>query len=236
MSDPKTFLVVGGATGIGAAVVRHQQSLGNELIVTSRDPDKINSGNGITVQAYDVTQHPDQKLDLPETLDGVVYCPGTITLKAFHRMTRADFERDMEINLYGAVEVIQRALPALKRAPGASIVLFSSIAASTGLGFHASIAAAKGAVEGFGRSLAAELAPRTRVNVIAPSLTDTPLASSLLSSPQKRDASAARHPLQTLGDPHDVAELVSFLLGPSSTFMTGQVLRPDGGLSSVRLF
>ena len=131
---------------------------------------------------------------------------------------------------------IQAALPALKAAPSASIVLFSTIAVAQGLSFHASIAAAKGAVEGVMLSLAAELAPKIRVNAIAPSLTDTPLANPLLNSDAKKEASANRHPLQLVGDPNDVAQMVAFLLSDHSKFLTGQILRPDGGLSSVRTF
>ena len=130
----------------------------------------------------------------------------------------------------------QQALPALKKSTAASIVMFSTIAVAQGMSFHASIAVAKAAVEGLTKSLAAELAPSIRVNAIAPSLTDTPLASQLLGTDEKRAASAKRHPLQSLGNPQDIAKLAAFLLSPESSFITGQILRPDGGLSSVRIF
>ena len=169
-------------------------------------------------------------------LDGLVYFPGSITLKPFHRLTAEDFLRDFQVNCLGAAEAIRQALPSLKAAPSASIVLFSTVAAAQGMPFHASIAAAKGAVEGLGLSLAAELAPGVRVTVIAPSLTDTPLAGPLLNSDAKREAAAKRHPLQRVGEPADVAELVAFLLSDAAAFMTGQILRPDGGLSSIRTF
>jgi NAD(P)-dependent dehydrogenase (short-subunit alcohol dehydrogenase family) len=169
-------------------------------------------------------------------LDGLVYLPGSITLKPFNRLSAEDFLNDFQVNCLGAVAAIQSALPALKAAPSASIVLFSTIAVAQGLSFHASIAAAKGAVEGLARSLAAELAPKIRVNGIAPSLTDTPLAGTLLNTDAKKEASAKRHPLQLVGEPDDVAQMVSFLLSDASKFLTGQILRPDGGLSSVRTF
>jgi NAD(P)-dependent dehydrogenase (short-subunit alcohol dehydrogenase family) len=189
---------------------------------------------GIPVQPFEATSPT--PLQMPPVLDGLIYFPGSITLKPFHRLTTADFLQDMQVNLLGAVSAIQSALPALKAAPSPSIVLFSSVAAAQGLPFHASIAAAKGAVEGFALSLAAELAPRVRVNVIAPSLTDTPLAGTLLNSDTKREAAAKRHPLQQVGNPDDVAALAAFLLSDSSRFITGQILRPDGGLSSIRTF
>jgi NAD(P)-dependent dehydrogenase (short-subunit alcohol dehydrogenase family) len=173
---------------------------------------------------------------LPERLDGLVYLPGSITLKPFHRLTREDFLHDMEVNFFGAVAAIQSALPALKSSPSASLVLFSTIAVAQGMTFHASIASAKAAVEGLALSLAAELAPNIRVNVIAPSLTDTPLASPLVNSEAKLDAAAKRHPLRRIGSAQDVASLAAWLLSDASSFMTGQILRPDGGLSSVRTF
>lgn len=166
----------------------------------------------------------------------MVYFPGSISLKPFHRLTTEDFLHDFRVNCLGAVAAIQAALPALKAAPHASVVMFSTIAASQGLSFHASIAAAKGAVEGLTLSLAAELAPKIRVNAIAPSLTDTPLAGALLNTDAKKEASAKRHPLQQVGNPEDVAQLVAFLLSDASKFFTGQILHPDGGLSSVRTF
>jgi NAD(P)-dependent dehydrogenase (short-subunit alcohol dehydrogenase family) len=149
-------------------------------------------------------------------------------------LTAEDFLNDFRVNCLGAATVIQAALPALKAAPAASIVLFSSIAAAQGLPFHASIAAGKAAVEGLVRALAAEFAPKIRVNAVAPSLTDTPLAAPLLNTDAKREAAAKRHPLQQIGDPADLAGLVAFLLSPAARLMTGQILRPDGGLSAVR--
>ncbi len=231
---PKRILVIGGNSGIGLETVRRLVSCGDSVIAAVRDP----SGReepGVEFLKFDAMKS--EPMGLPDVLDGLVYFPGTITLKPFHRLTAEDFARDFQINCLGAVAAIQAALPALKAAPGgASIVLFSSVAVAQGLPFHASIAAAKGAVEGLAKSLAAELAPGIRVNVIAPSLTDTPLAGGLLNQESKREASAKRHPLQKVGSAGDVASLAAWLLSDHSGFMTGQVLRPDGGLSSVRIF
>ena len=175
-------------------------------------------------------------IQAPESLDGLIYFPGSISLKPFHRLSAEDFLTDFRINCLGAISAIQSALPALKASASASIVLFSTVACAQGMPFHASIAAAKGAVEGMAKSLAAELAPKIRVNVIAPSLTATALATNLLNSDAKREAAARRHPLQQVGNPDDVAALAAFLLSDESKFITGQILRPDGGLSSVRTF
>jgi 3-oxoacyl-[acyl-carrier protein] reductase len=229
----KQILLVGGNSGIGLATAKLLKSSGHSLVAASRSNDQL-SALGIPVQPFDA-ENP-APLDLPETLDGLVYFPGTINLKPFQRLTSEDFLRDFRINCLGAASAIQSALPALKASPAASIVLFSTVAVAQGMAFHASVAAAKAAVEGLAKSLAAELAPKIRVNVIAPSLTDTPLAGQLLGSDQKREAAEKRHPLQSVGDPDHVARLTAFLLSDDSAFITGQILRPDGGLSSLRTF
>jgi 3-oxoacyl-[acyl-carrier protein] reductase len=230
---PKNILLIGGNSGIGLATAQLLQASGHSLVAAARHAGPLTE-MGIPVQPFDAAA-PTLN-DLPPVLDGLVYFPGSITLKPFHRVTAEDFINDFQTNCLGAATAIQAALPSLKAAPSASIVLFSTIAVAQGMAFHASIAAAKGAVEGLTRSLAAELAPKIRVNAIAPSLTDTPLANTLLNSEPKREAAAKRHPLQQVGRPEDVAKLTAFLLSDDSAFITGQILRPDGGLSSVRVF
>jgi len=230
---PKTHLLIGGNSGIGFALARILHGQGDVVHAAARNPGEL-ADLGIPVQSFDA-RNP-ATLAVPEPLDGLVYLPGSITLKPFHRLTREDFLNDLEINLLGAVAAIQQALPALKAAPSASVVLFSTVAVAQGMPFHASIAAAKAAVEGLVRSLAAEFAPKIRVNAIAPSLTDTALASPLVNNDAKREAAAKRHPLQRIGAADDAASLAAWLLSDASSFMTGQILRPDGGLSSVRTF
>lgn len=229
----KTILVVGGNTGIGLATVKLLLASGVDVVAAARNRAPLEE-LGVKVQPFDAGEPGG--LDLPDVLDGLVYCPGSITLKPFHRLTDEDFLRDYRVNVLGAVSCLRSALPALKVSRSASVVLFSTVATAQGMPFHASIAAAKSAVEGLAKSLAAEFAPQIRVNVIAPSLTDTPLASALLNSEAKREAAGKRHPLQRVGDPDEVAELVGFLLSDASSFITGQVIRSDGGLSSVRTF
>jgi len=231
----KNILVVGGSSGIGLAVVKALAIAGAQVYNLSRKAgEKLPAG--IMHRNFDVLD-PNASIEsfLPENLDGLVYSVGSITLKPFNRVTADDLLNDYKINVAGAVRVIQLALPALKRSGNASVVLISSVAAGVGMGFHASIAAAKGAINGLTLSLAAEFAPiKIRVNAVAPSLTDTPLAASLLNSPERREASATRHPLGRVGTPEDISDAISFLLSDKSTWVTGQIIGIDGGLGHVR--
>jgi NAD(P)-dependent dehydrogenase (short-subunit alcohol dehydrogenase family) len=171
---------------------------------------------------------------LPDSLDGLAYCPGSINLKPFHRITDQEFMEEFKLNVMGAIKIVRSVLPRLKNVNQASIVFFSTIAVQQGTPFHSSVASAKGAVEGLTRSLAAEFAPKIRVNCIAPSLTNTPLAARLLSSDEKKKASDERHPLKRTGEAEDIAQLASFLLSPQSSWITGQIIHADGGLSALR--
>ncbi|HQX55628.1 MAG TPA: SDR family oxidoreductase [Pyrinomonadaceae bacterium] len=229
----KRYLVVGASKGIGNSLAKMLTADGNTVIAISRTEGELAGMEGVDFQTYDVAS--DEPLPTIEgIIDGVVYCPGSINLRPFNRLTETDFVSDMQINLLGAVRVIQHYLPNLKISENGSIVLFSTVAVQTGMGFHASVSAAKGAVEGLTRALAAEFAPKIRVNCIAPSLTDTPLAEKLLNTPEKRDASAARHPLKKVGTAADIAEMAAFLLSEKSAWITGQILHVDGGMGSVR--
>ncbi|MCS5489776.1 SDR family NAD(P)-dependent oxidoreductase [Algoriphagus limi] len=223
----KNIVIIGGNSGIGKALAETCQALGSNLFLYSK------SGEGTT--ALDTSADFEEMPGLPEVIDGLIYTPGTINLKPFHRISMEDFRQEMEVNFFGAVRVLQACLKGLKRSKDASVVLFSTVAVQTGMGFHAGIASAKGAIEGLTRSLAAEWAPyHIRVNAIAPSLTDTPLASALLSTDDKRDASNKRHPLGRFGKPEDIAQAAKYLLSNESSWMTGQILHVDGGMSNLK--
>lgn len=230
----RDFLLIGGNSGIGLEIVRDLIARGDRVIAASRTEGALAAISGVSRQAYDVTDR-NATLVLPESLDGLVYCPGTIQLKPFLRLTDEDFHNELEVNFLGAVRAIRLALPALKKSGAASVVLFSTVAVGTGLPFHAGIASAKGALEGLARTLAAEFSPGIRVNCLALSLTDTPLAGTLLSTDEKRKVSADRHPLKRIGDATEVAKAAAFLLGSDSGFMTGQVMKIDGGISTLKL-
>lgn len=231
------YFIVGGSSGIGLEIVRALYSEGHSLFVGSRSNEALSEFDGLHHLSLDVQADSIDVDGLPKILDGLVYCPGSIRLKPFQRLTIEDFMQDLQVNFLGAVKTIQACLPRLKKSPtGSAIVLFSTVAVKTGMPFHASVAGAKAAVEGLTRSLAAEFAPRIRVNAIAPSLTDTPLAQGLLSSEEKRKASAERHPAKRIGTPQEVAQIAVHLLSETSAWMTGQIIHVDGGMSALRTF
>jgi len=231
MSDSKKYLIVGASSGVGASLLHLLQADQHHITTASRRV-VADSTNHIP---FDVMRDELDMSQLPDVLDGLVYCPGSINLKPFHRITDQEFTEEFNLNVLGAIKVVRSVLPLLKNAQHASVVLFSTIAVQQGMPFHASIAAAKGALEGLTRSLAAEFAPKIRVNCIAPSLTNTPLASRLLSSDEKKKVSDDRHPLKRIGEADDIAQLANFLLSPKSSWMTGQIIHADGGLSSIRV-
>jgi len=228
----KNYVIIGGSSGIGEALVS-QLSDSSNLFVTYNENKKENRDK-VNYQHFDVTKE-DALKNIPEEIHGLVYLPGTISLRPFTRIKPADFIKDYEVNLVGAVKAIQQLVPNLKKGGQSSIVLFSTVAVQTGMGFHSLVASSKGAIEGLTKALAAELAPSIRVNCIAPSLTDTPLASSLLSSDEKKAASAQRHPLKTVGTPNQLAATAKFLLTEDSSWITGQILHADGGMGSIRM-
>ena len=235
--DRKNIFVVGGSSGIGLEIVKKLRIDQNEIYVASRTSEFLSDYPDIHHLSTDITEEIPELDGLPDVIHGLVYCPGTIVLKPFQRLTMADFRNDLEINLLGAVKIIQSCLKRLKKSPtGASILLFSTVAVKVGMPFHASVASAKAAVEGLTRSLAAEFAPRIRVNAIAPSLTSTPLAESLLSNEERQKASAERHPLKRIGHPQEIAGFAQHLLSDEGSWITGQIFHIDGGMSSIRTF
>ncbi len=227
------YIVVGGSQGIGQAIVSKLISEGHQVINLSRNPCDVQGVENIQYDALETNESI--FFEISGLVDGLVYCPGSINLKPFHRLTMGDFEKDFQVNVLGAVKAIQGFLPLLKAAATSSIVLFSTVAVQTGMGFHASIASSKGAIEGLTRSLAAELASsKIRINAIAPSLTQTPLANALLNSDEKIEAAGKRHPLGRVGQAADLANMAVFLLHPENSWITGQILKVDGGMGDLR--
>ncbi|MBE9462915.1 SDR family NAD(P)-dependent oxidoreductase [Dyadobacter subterraneus] len=231
----KNYLIVGGTKGIGLKTI---ELLDEDCTIytISRGIKPEGLKNNIVHYQLDITKDDLAELDnLPKEMHGLIYCPGSINLKPFQRLTQEDFLNDLNQNVLGAVRILQYCLPRLKNANGSSVVLFSTVAAKLGMTFHSSVAVSKAALEGLARTLAAELAQnKVRVNVVAPSLTDTPLAASLLNTPEKIEANNKRHPLQRIGKPEDIAAMTVFLLSEKASWITGQVLHIDGGMSVLK--
>lgn len=233
--EGKNILIIGGSSGIGLALAKQLTRQGATVINASRHASKELSQTGAKHLGIDVTGDISALSALPDQLHGLVYCPGTINLKPFARLTEADFMHDLQVNLLGAVRVLQTSIKHLKKAQGGSVVFYSTVAARAGMNFHASVATAKSALEGLALSLAAEYAAsHIRFNVIAPSLTNTPLAGNLLSSPEKKENADKRHPLGRIGTAEEIAALTSFLISESASWITGQVISVDGGMSAIK--
>ena len=220
----KHFLLVGASSAIAQTTKSTLLDRGYEVTQLSRVE---------SFSDYELTDYLSALPSIDDRFDGIVYFPGSINLKPFRSLKLEDFQSDFNIHVLGAVNVLKTYQSNLNE--GSSVVLISSVAATKGMPFHASVASVKAAVEGFARSLAAEWAPKIRVNVVAPSLTLTPMAEKLTNTPEKIEAGAQRHPLKRLGNTTDLANAITFLLGEESAWITGQVLAVDGGMGNLKV-
>ncbi len=226
----KTIVIIGGSKGIGEAILRNQLNI-HKVVNISRSKPLIIHKNLVH---YNCDILSDELPDLDE-VNSLIYCPGSINLKPFLRFKIADFQYDFEINFLGAVKAIQKYLPKLKEANNATILLFSSVATKLGMPFHTSIASSKSAVEGLVKSLGAELAPKIRINAIAPTITDTSLAEKLLRNDAMKEAITERHPLKKYLIPQEVATMADFLISEQSGSMSGQIITLDCGIVTFKI-
>jgi NAD(P)-dependent dehydrogenase (short-subunit alcohol dehydrogenase family) len=224
----KTIVIIGGSYGIGKAIVK--ETIANHHIINISRTEPALKHSNLTHITCDVLN---DVLPEIETMDALIYCPGSINLKPINSLTETDFETDFKINVLGAVKVIKQYLKVLKKSEKGTILLFSSVATTLGMPYHASVAASKGAVEGLTKSLAAELAPNIRVNAIAPTITETPLASKILRTDAIKNAINNKHPLKKYLAADDVAKLADFLISEKSLAITGQIHKIDAGLVSI---
>ncbi|MDZ4666515.1 MAG: SDR family oxidoreductase [bacterium] len=227
----KHYLIIGGSSGIGKSLCDHLISLNNKVTVLSRSSKELVETEFLSWHACDISEETPNFPEIIEPIDGLIYCPGTILLKPFRGLKPADFLADIQVNYLGAVRSIQKYLPNLQQGITPSIVLFSTVAVQKGMPFHASIAGAKGAIEGLTVALAAEFAPKIRVNAIAPSLTQTPLSEKLLNSETKLQGAAERHPLKRIGEVKDMVDAICYLL--DATWVSGHILPVDGGMKKL---
>jgi NAD(P)-dependent dehydrogenase (short-subunit alcohol dehydrogenase family) len=227
----KHYVIVGASSGIGFELAK-MLSASNQITALSRSEKNLTTLPNTTFYTLDISEENTAFPALDKPVDGLIYCPGTINLKPFRSLRTEDYLNEWNINFLGAVKTIKHFLPQLQQAENPNIVLFSTVAVQAGMAFHASIAAAKGAVEGLTRSLAAEFAPKIRVNAVAPSLTNTPLADKLVNVEAKLKSAEERHPLKKIGQPDDIANAVLYLL--NANWVTGQIMSVDGGMSALR--
>ena len=233
-------VILGATGGIGSALARRVAARGDTPVLLARDAQRlaalaaeIPGAESVAVDATDTAALKSAIAGLGGPLAGLAYCVGSIILKPAARVTEADLDAAFRLNVTGAAMAVQAAMPALAEGEG-SVVLFSSVAARAGFPNHLAIGAAKAAVEGMTVALAAELAPKIRVNCIAPSLTRTRIAEPLTKNPAMAEAIAKLHPIPRLGEAEDAAALADFLLSPAAGWITGQVIGVDGGRGTLR--
>lgn len=231
----QNYFIIGASSGIGQTVAHQLADSGHRVYGSYNSTPVASSHAHISYHHVDILEESLCFDFLPEVLSGVVYCPGSIHLRPFARIAPADFARDYQLQVIGAIKTIQAVASRLKASNHASIILFSTVAVQVGLPFHTQVSASKGAIEGLTKALAAEYAPKIRVNCIAPSLTDTPLSAALLNTEQKREANAQRHPLKRIGTTVDIANMVEFLLSQKGSWITGQIMHVDGGISTLKV-
>ena len=229
----KNVLVIGGSSGIGAAIVDELLERDYRVTATFRSHEISLDHPHLVKQRFDVLEDDPSSIQMDE-VDAIVYAPGSIDLKPFNRFEVSDLQSDLQLNALAAFNVIKSLYSKLRKGKDPSVVLFSTVAVQTGFPYHLQVGISKGAVEGMVRALAAEFAPRIRVNAIAPSLTDTPLAGKMLSTEEKKKANGDRHPLGRVGEPKDIAAVAEFLVSDRSSWVTGQIMHVDGGMSSIK--
>ena len=225
----KHFVIIGGSKGIGKATAELLAAEGHRVTIFSRTPYEGHA-HSVEWEEFDVTTD-DWNDQMPEQIDGLVYSVGSINLKPFRGLKPEVFQQDFNLHVIGAVKALQAAQKSFNKDSTPSCVLYSTVAVGRGMPFHATVSASKGAIEGMTRAIASEWAPKARINCIAPSLTDTPLASKLLSTEEKKQAIGANNPMKRVGEVSDIAEMTAFLLSDKSSWMTGQVIHVDGGQS-----
>ncbi|MDC3109446.1 SDR family oxidoreductase [Flavobacteriales bacterium] len=227
----KNILMIGGSYGIGLPLVKILNKEFN-VHVACRTNDQLQSENVNFIKFDALNDEFDSSL-IPDEIHGFVYLPGSINLRPFKGLSVEAFKQDLEINLISLIKVLKTVMPKLVAADNSSIVLMSTVAVQRGMPFHSSVSASKGAIEGLTKSLAAEYAPKIRVNAVAPSIVDTPLANRFLNNDLKIEKSAQKHPMKRVGNSADIAETINFLLSEKSSWMTGQIIGVDGGTSTL---
>ena len=225
----RNILIVGGTKGIGKAIV-------DELIDNSKVICMSRNITDFTHDNYTHFQIDSTKDDFPdiENIDTLIYCPGSINLKPISTLSIENFREDFELNVIGAVKAIKKYLPVIKKGENPSILLFSTVATKLGMPYHASVSASKSAIDGIVKTLGAELAPKIRVNAIAPTITNTELASKILRNEKVVENMIERHPLKKILSAKEVSKMAKFLISNDASSISGQIINMDAGIVSFK--
>jgi len=225
----KNIVIVGGTKGIGKAIVSEVVD-NNNVVCLSRNQTDFSHEN-YTFHNFDalVDDYPDF-----ESVDCLIYCPGSINLKPISTLSLDDFRNDFELNVIGAVRAIKKYLNLLKKSGSASILLFSTVATKLGMPYHASVSVAKSGIDGLVKTLGSELAPKVRINAIAPTITNTELASKILRNDKVIKNMVERHPLKKILSSNEVAKMASFLISEDASSISGQIFNMDAGIVSFK--
>ena len=225
----KNFLIIGGTKGIGKAIVEEVIEHNKITCLSRNNTDFVHKN-------YSHVKFDALSDDLPDldSIDCLIYCPGSINLKPISTLSLYDFRNDFELNVIGAVRAIKKYLPLLKKSETASILLFSTVATKLGMPYHASVSVAKSGIDGLVKTLGSELAPKVRINAIAPTITNTDLASKILRNEKVVENMVERHPLKMILSPKEVAKMASFLVSEDASSISGQIFNMDAGIVSFK--
>ena len=225
----KNFLIIGGTKGIGKAIVEEVIEHNKITCLSRNNTDFVHKN-------YSHVKFDALSDDLPDldSIDCLIYCPGSINLKPISTLSLDDFRNDFELNVIGAVRAIKKYLPLLKKSETASILLFSTVATKLGMPYHATVSVAKSGIDGLVKTLGSELAPKVRINAIAPTITNTDLASKILRNEKVVENMVERHPLKMILSPKEVAKMASFLVSEDASSISGQIFNMDAGIVSFK--
>ena len=225
----ENILIIGGTKGIGKSIV---DNLVDDYNITCLSRNKLDfQHQNFVHKEFDALSDDYPEMD---SLDCLIYCPGSINLKPISTLTLEDFRNDFEINVIGAVKAIKKYLPILKKSLSASILLFSTVATKLGMPYHASVSVAKSGVDGLVKTLGAELAPKVRINAIGPKITNTDLASKILRNDKVIENMIERHPLKKILSSSEVAKMASFLISEDASSISGQIFNMDAGIVTFK--
>ena len=222
-------LIIGGTKGIGKAIVSEIIEE-HEVVCLSRNVSDFTHNNYKHIK-FDVLNDEFPEI---ESLDTLIYCPGTINLKPISTLSLDDFRYDFELNVIGAVKAIKKYLNLLKKSENPSILMFSTVATKLGMPYHSSVSVSKSGIDGLVKTLGAELAPKIRINAIAPTITNTDLASKILRNEKVIENMIERHPLKKILSPDEIAKMASYLISKNSSSISGQIFNMDAGIVSFK--